>query len=279
MRNVFSRSKDPVVIEENKLEKLKQQLRENKLKYLLTLHLVHISIDTQIEALLNAIPENSIIETINLSNCKLDATQVVALVGALRKCPALKSLTLNSCKISPESAISLAAGLTYCRSLKKLNLANNDIDDVGASALAKALENSALEELDIGPNFISSVGLAELYKFINHSLTLNYCYFPANPGYRKEMESEIAWIRQNNRERKKVLALHANLTDSNNNTRAAKPPITKAVARDGDHAVAARVLRFLMEPKPALQLPPLPANTAPPIETDLAQVNRPLNLI
>ena len=91
---------------------------------------------------------NSVLEHLDLSGNKLGNKCCVEFGHALEENSTLVSLWL-SLGITDEGATALVEALTRNSTLKMLELGYNKITEVGASALAKALESSVLTNLDL----------------------------------------------------------------------------------------------------------------------------------
>ena len=153
--------------------------------------------------------------TMNLRGNEITDTGAIALASALEKSPSMTTLDLSCNQITDAGAIALASAVKKNRSMTNLNLSENWITDAGAIALASAVEKSwHMDYVNVdGPR----IGDGRL--FIRDAL------------------ARAATLRQ-------LLALLSAVVPGRVNARV---PAATLVWRDGDHAVAHRVLRFMLE--------------------------------
>ena len=123
------------------------------------------------EALAVGVRASRALRTLLLSANPLGPAGGVALAGALPRGP-LRTLSVAGCKIGAGPCGRIAHALPES-SLAALDLSNNAIGDVGAWALAWALESCAeLKELRLASNEIEDDGAAELRLALAASATL-----------------------------------------------------------------------------------------------------------
>jgi hypothetical protein len=217
---------------------------------------------TLVQALLGAIKKCPLLRGLYLAKCDMNATHIATLAPALANLTSLTNLFLQENSIGDLGATKLAEALKYKSSLYTLNLSNNSIGDTGATAVASMVATcSSIGHVYLAHNQIGASGIEAFIKTAKIR-ELSWLSLDDNPGFTPEKQDELKVIKSNYPARAQVLALY---TSDN----AAQPtpvanPLERFLARDGDHAImGGRVLRFLLQPKPAA-LPPPPAAGANP---------------
>ena len=108
--------------------------------------------------------ENSVLEEVRLYSCGMTGVGAMELAGALATNKTVRSVILSQNKIT-SGVPKIADALAVNSSLQSLAMYACHIDCDGAKALASALENSALKELDISSN--ENMGLEGLAHIAN----------------------------------------------------------------------------------------------------------------
>lgn len=100
-----------------------------------------------------------LLETLDLSFNKLDATAVANLVTSLRANDSLKVLRLAGCNINANSGIILSRFLTENRTIEEVDVAFNSLQIVGAEAFAEMImKNNSILRLSLRQNAIGNIG-------------------------------------------------------------------------------------------------------------------------
>ena len=155
----------------------------------------------------------------------------------------MTSLYLYSNKITDAGAIAFASAVEKSRSMTTLLLENSHITNAGAIALALAVEKSrTMTALELGYNQITDVGAVALAFAVEKSWHMIYVSVDGprigdGPRFVRDALARAA----NNRQ---LLALLSAVVPGRVNARV---PAATLVWRDGDHAVAHRVMRFMLE--------------------------------
>ena len=153
--------------------------------------------------------------TLGISHNQITDAGAIALAQAVEESTSMTSLTLHENQITDAGVIALASAVGKSRSIVMLNLIFNGITQVGAIALAYAVERSWR---------LTRLGLS---------------------GDNIEMMVAALDRATTNRQ---LLALLSALVPGRAN---ANIPAATLVWGDGDHAVAHRVLHFMLEMSPA----------------------------
>ena len=120
-----------------------------------------------ISLLAESLRQNTILKTLDLSNCQLDDADIEILGHLLCETNSLEELFIARNKISDEGIRSLARMLAEMKGLKRLSIWGNPFGDEGAKALSLGLErNVELEEVDLVRTFPCT-------EMITHYLQLN----------------------------------------------------------------------------------------------------------
>jgi len=106
----------------------------------------------------------------------------VALTSLLAKCPNLRELSLCRNYIGDTGALGLSEGLLASSSIEVLDLDTNGITDVGAIAIARALQQqgpdgatcTSLRSLDLRRNKIGSIGGVALAVALRYNVSLRH---------------------------------------------------------------------------------------------------------
>jgi len=165
-----------------------------------------------------------------------------ALAAAVIKSNSMRHLELGDNQIGDEGAEALAVTIQTSTTLREVHLGGNEITDVGAKALALAVEGgTSLAELDLSNNHITDEGADALAAAVLASRTFeepvlitmedfSQCY----DAFRLAGRLRIP--------RQQMLAF-AGAVECRS---AQGVPVTHMVRVDGDHAICARVLRFML---------------------------------
>ena len=138
--------------------------------------------------------------------------------------------------IGDVGATALAAAIEKSVSLQNIWLSDNQITDVGAKALAAAIEISmSFQKFDLSRNPITDVGAIALAAAIEKSRCVSYVKVPTGTGKRA-----IARALRLRPSRRAVWALCGNVDDDR------RAPIVHFLRKDGDHGALTRVLQFLL---------------------------------
>ena len=113
------------------------------------------------------------LQTLDISENKIDSEGAAALAEALKFFSNLQTLDIGNNNIGSHGAAALAKSFKSCTNLQTLDISSNKIDSEGAAALAEALKFfSNLQTLDIGNNNIGSHGAAALAKSLKSCTNL-----------------------------------------------------------------------------------------------------------
>ena len=116
------------------------------------------------------------LQTLDISDNKIDSEGAAALAEALKSRTNLQTLNISFNSIDSEGAAALAEVFKSCTDLKTLDISDNKIGSVGAAALACGLNGTNLQTLGIYKNRIGSRGaevLAEALKSCTNLKTLD----------------------------------------------------------------------------------------------------------
>lgn len=114
-----------------------------------------------------SLKRNTCLQTLDLSDCKVNDKDVESLCSLFCENETLTSVFLERNKISNAGIQHLASCLSHMRSLKRLELWGNPFDEEGTKAFVRGLENNyVLENVNLFPNFDSS-DLITFYTLLN----------------------------------------------------------------------------------------------------------------
>lgn len=168
-----------------------------------------------------------------------DGAMVVA--EAMKRNETPKTIHLDVNDIGDEGAKALARAIEVNTSVERLCLSGNRIGDEGAKALAAALPlNHTLETFTLGWNEpLTDAGGSALVNTVSQSFVVRDIYFDA-PDLRDAIHHRYGV------ERRRCIARRTLLAIMRHEGVERESPLARFLDRDGDHAVASRVLGFLM---------------------------------
>lgn len=194
------------------------------------LDLSHLVCEAELLILAKALEMNSSLEKLNLSWNQVSDAGAQALGKALEVNKTLKELYLSFNEICDQGAIALGKALSVNKTLTHLHLPCNKINELGAAALAKALEtNKTLKTLVLIGNNIGDTGATALARstFLFNTTCKLYIVEGSKKKSNKILDAAInKW---------RVFILSS----------ATQGTCFDMFERDGDHAIATRVLEFL----------------------------------
>jgi hypothetical protein len=100
----------------------------------------------------------------------------------------LTKLDISSCCLQPVGVAALMAGLAACNSLNTLILTRNNFGDQGAAAIAKALPQMSLGNLDIGHNSIRPGGATLIARALAKATVLSFLSEFLEPSHHSAFE-------------------------------------------------------------------------------------------
>jgi Ran GTPase-activating protein (RanGAP) involved in mRNA processing and transport len=119
--------------------------------------------------LLNSIPENDNLKTINFGETDKRALDIDALCSLIRSCKNLSCLLQNGIQLNPQVSKIFQASL-YNRSLRILEMVQCHLTDRDIMVLSDSLlALTAITDLDLSMNQITNLGCEHLSKFLNGS--------------------------------------------------------------------------------------------------------------
>ena len=143
--------------------------------------------------------ERSVVEKLTLYACGITGVGAMELAGALATNKTVRSLTLSRNSIT-SGVPKIADALAVNSSLQSLDMYSCGIDCDGATALASALENSALNRLDIVSNKNMGLkGLAHIANALKKNKSLKVLEISDN-GINDEIVQMFALALQENKE-------------------------------------------------------------------------------
>jgi len=159
----------------------------SKCTSLVYLNLSFCAISDNAALLEHVIVNNSHLNYLNLSDCKLYPQEIIVIVNALRKAPSVEHLLLNSNVITDKAAveISLVIRSNICQ-LKQLALSDCELEEFGMQCIATALWRvSSLTHLDLSYNIISDAVANRIASAVSCNtslqyLDMSYCTWPNN---------------------------------------------------------------------------------------------------
>ena len=208
------------------------------------------------DVLMLALQECKTLNQLDLSCGTIAPATVARLASALEKLTTLVVLFLDGNGITDAGATALASALPKCTSLEILFLANNKITDVGVSALAKAFEmpTTAVMWLNLTSNQITDVGAAAMASALKKSTTMTRLTIALN-----EITDVGAAALASAVDTATMEVLHVfgpRVTEAGqravdralrrSKARRALLGVVDLLQKDGDHALAWRVARFLV---------------------------------
>ena len=119
------------------------------------------------------------LQTLNISENRINSCDAATLVEALKRCTNLQTLDIGNNNIGSEGAAAVTKALKCCSNLQTLDISNNNIGlkSTALTALAEGLGSCTnLQKLDISDNAIgsaSAAALAEAFKSCTKLLTLD----------------------------------------------------------------------------------------------------------
>ena len=145
----FCEMPDEVAVEFATYTSSLSSLRELNLSYIIE----NVSGDVLVEFFPKLLGANSALESLDLSQNRMQDGAVEALANALAENGTLERLTLSECVVTVEDWLAFSQALSSLNidsALKYLDLSYNDFDDRAITALANALaRNETLEELNV----------------------------------------------------------------------------------------------------------------------------------
>ena len=159
-------------------------------------------LDTEmLHVLSNAISQNTVLCTLNLTSSLTKAGSIHPLFHVLTHSCSLKILHLSYNRLSNQNGeiASLARALETNTSLQELYLDHNEIDAEGAMALANMLrENTTLQVLQLSSNHIHDKGAQAFAQVLaNDNTTLRRLELSANRMTSKSVESFVNALESN----------------------------------------------------------------------------------
>lgn len=196
-----------------------------------------------VERFTEALAENQRVKKLRLWFFVPITESVRTLTRALKKNKTVTTLFLcNNHGIGDEEAGILAEMLEENETLTHLRLSNCRVGVAGARALARAIgSNVTLRELLIDANPVGEEGALALIWALHRSWTLEALWFGGVVGGANYVQRLASAEMIMSTARQDMLPFMF-LKEGASRDR----PVTKFLNRDGDHAVAARVLMFLM---------------------------------
>ncbi len=130
-----------------------------------------------VEFLARALETNTTLTSLNLSGTNIKRQACEALGRMLKVNTTLTALDISGngfhINFGDNGVKALEAGLKHNRGLTKLSIANNDITSVGASILARILENNfTITEFDVSGNCFGPDGMVAFTKMLMVNVTL-----------------------------------------------------------------------------------------------------------
>ncbi len=146
--------------------------------------------EKQMLLMVEHLPLNKTIKSLNLCGNKLDVNGVHSLLKVLGSNNTFESLNLMNCNINDMGGLVIGSFLLHNRSIKHLDLSDNHIYHIGLEAIAKGLEhNTSLLTLNLNNNcqFINeinvggsgNIGMIAFARALNENNTLQefwYCF-------------------------------------------------------------------------------------------------------
>jgi Ran GTPase-activating protein (RanGAP) involved in mRNA processing and transport len=165
--------------------------------------------DIGINAILEAIENNSCLRELNLTNNSISGEGAIAFATVLRNPNfALKKLYINNNSIGDNGVIALSTVLRHPNStLETLGISKNSIGEMGVNALTNALENNCtLKELSIDMNPITPAGLMNLSTILrNPTSALDFIHVTNNLINDEVVHSFADALAENNKLKKLIV--------------------------------------------------------------------------
>lgn len=150
-----------------------------------------------------------------------------------------RMLTLSTNRITDVGAMAIAEAIEQSSSLEQIRLGYNKITDVGALALARVIEKSkTLQVVNLTCNKITDVGMLALAKAMQRSpvITMIHVYFnPMSCVGQIAIHCVVVQVP----DRRRLMAFVCGESMREN-------AAEKLLRNDGDHAIMTRVLQFLL---------------------------------
>eukprot|EP01062_Namystynia_karyoxenos_P024647 TRINITY_DN19628_c0_g1_i1.p1 TRINITY_DN19628_c0_g1~~TRINITY_DN19628_c0_g1_i1.p1 ORF type:complete len:769 (+),score=169.31 TRINITY_DN19628_c0_g1_i1:84-2309(+) len=162
------------------IEAIGQAVNENSQIRVVQLKDARLSM-SGVQLLLNTLQRTESVTTLALScnACFKDGAAVGPLAEFLRQSTALRQLTLDECQLGDKGVEALASGLSRATGLRAVNLRMNQIGDRGVLALGNALRDSALEEVLLRNNEFGAGGALAMAPMLGSEPVLCDCQLTA----------------------------------------------------------------------------------------------------
>lgn len=183
-------------------------------------------------------------KTVKFVHDGIGDTGAAAFAETIASSKTLTYVSLQQNHIGDVGAVALAEALTRNDTVQELKLKGNDVGDVGAVALAEALiRNETLRELHLDGNPIGERGREALVWSMHNSWTVTLISLSGDVARRPD-ELRLTDVElECRRVRLAVLTFFAFAHDPRPTK---ENPRRKFLRADGDRAVEARVVKFLM---------------------------------
>jgi Ran GTPase-activating protein (RanGAP) involved in mRNA processing and transport len=134
------------------------------------------------DALLPFLSDNTAVQVLDFSNCKLKCEGLSGIGEGLSKNKTLTNLNLSENLIKDRGVENLSHGLLKNKSIITLDLSRNQIKNKGAVSLSKVLKcNNTLQALLLRDNSIKDLGGEALCESLRYNLNINCLSLDVNP--------------------------------------------------------------------------------------------------